>query len=270
VSTVIISRGILDGSTAERLRTLPLIEKSHFSISICSRRLPWLGNGSANKMSSHSTNSEGIVRTGNFTNESLHAIAQQQPKIIAISQETGQKGSLARLASDGLCLLNKGRTPVLLLPTPFSAPSSGRVLIAAMCSGIPSVTDGTSIPGLLDLNGREVVVMSIARPFHPPFTRVAMAMRGNQSRALREIWEEQTGEATVQAELIATHLSKCGKKPLFVGRTGRFANEVCQASRSADTSLVCLLMGQRARKWLNKSVLIELLEKANAPILLVP
>ncbi len=265
MSTIVVSRGILCRSAAEVIRGIPLIESPSVALSVCSN-----GKNSVSRSSLAGVASEEIVKTGNFTNESRRVIAERRPRVVVVSQEAGQPGSLARLASDGVCLLNRGRTPVLLLPAVCSVPRRGRVVIAAMCTGNPSVADGTSIPELLDLRGSEVVVISIARPFYPPFSRVAVGMRGCRSIALREIWEEQASEATAQAGLIAAQLTGCGRKPLFVGRTGRFTDEVRQASQSADTSLVCLLVGQHARKCLRKSVLLELLEKANAPIMLVP
>lgn len=268
MNTLVVSRGILDRSVVELLRAIPLIERPAFALSVCARHL--LGYGKACPPPPTDAAFEGMVKTGNFANESLRLIARRRPGVVVISQEAGQPGSLARLASDGVCLLNRGRTPVLLLPTVCSAPPGGRVIIAATCTGAPSVADGTRISELLDLTGSEVVVISIAPPFYPPFSRVSLGMRRYESKALHEVWDEQAGEATAQAGLIAAQLTACGRKPLFVGRTGRFAEEVSQASRSADTSLVCLLIDQRARKRLSKSVLLELFEKANAPVMLVP
>jgi hypothetical protein len=143
-------------------------------------------------------------------------------------------------------------------------------VIATEYTGSEPAACWDDVPRLVDLARTDAVVVSVARRFYPPFSRVSPGMRCQFSTALREIWEEQSANAAVEAGLIAARLVSEGRKPLFVGRTGDFVEEVSQAARSAGASLVCLLVGRKSRKSLDRHALADLLMKADAPVMLIP
>lgn len=213
---------------------------------------------------------EVLAKTGNFIKETMRVVNLHKPELVVLTQEVNQAGSLACLAHDGLRIFNQSKTSVLLLSMVATASHSRRVVVGAPALDSNSDLSAANVSSIMNPTEAEIIVAVVANPFYPPLSRVVPNMRGCQSRALREIHDEQAVEATAQAAMMADQLARTKVKPLYVGRTGRLVSELSQIVRSNDTSLLCLLVDSSSRKWLNRSKLLEMLENVDVPILVVP
>lgn len=247
MGAIIASRGPVDPGVGKVLEALPLAIGDTFALSVCPRR--WFGG---------------------FASAVISEARQRAADLVVVAQEGPKAGALRRLAADGIRICEHIPMPVLLLPAEHSAPAGGRVVVSAVAHGEAPVAAGTPLRRLLDLAGAEAVVASIARPFFPPFSRIAVGMRACQMKALREVWEKQASDAATEAAMIVDQLPSGGARPLYLGRTGRFVDEVREIAQSGETSLVCVLFDPCARKWLGRSMLADLLRSVNVPLLLAP
>lgn len=282
MDAVMASRGSLSACAVQMLRDLPVADVDVFALSVHRRghqpeQCRVLAQARTDSGQTHGATMalsedclEVVVKTGNFITEVIRTVTQQKPELIVVQQEARRPGSLACLAADGVRVSSHSRASVLLIPSVCSVSSSTRVVVGTVSQNSHAIADTRGLQRVLDMNRADIVVAAVASPFYPPLSRVVPNMRGCQSRAIREIHDEQAVEATAHAEQIAAQLA-CGKaKPLYVGRTGRFVQEISQVVGSNDTSLLCLLIDSFARKWLNKSTLLEMLENIDVPVLLAP
>lgn len=261
MNAVIASRQGCGGCTAQMLKSLPMVEMDVVGMDecretpSCATRLP-------------AARSWARSRAGGFVREIARLIDRQGAELVVLPQNDSPSGSLARLVADGMGILSRGRKSVLLMPSQCLIPESNRVVVGMISNDSRKSADAGSLRQVLDLNKAEPVVVAVASPFYPPFSRVANTMRGCQSQAIREVWEEQAGEATAQAAAVAEQLAQDSSKPLYIGRTGQFVSEITQVVRSDSTSLLCLLPQSSTRKWLSRSTLLDVLESVNVPVML--
>lgn len=203
-------------------------------------------------------------------NEVSNTLLNSDADIIILAGESLKSSKLKLLASNGLAAVKKSGKSVLLQPAGCTVSNQGSILVAM--SGAPCLSEKQwRLEKMLDLPGREAVVLSVSSPFYPFFGKVAAGMQAYRSEALQEIWKEQAAKASAPAELVVDRLKEAGAKSWFISRTGRFIYEIQKTVQSADTSIACLLIDQSTRRrWFSKSELADLMEAVNIPVMLVP
>ena len=177
-----------------------------------------------------------------------------------------------RLAHDAATVLRRTRKPVLLAVGECPTETGGSLLVAMEGCARPAETVAPSVEAFSDLSAAEVVVLSVAKPFHPLFSRVAIGMRSERRTAIRQIHEAQVCEAETDALRLCENLRNSGAKAWAVGRVGRFVSELAAIVRSSGCSLVCVPLGesQAAQERRTRSLLDQLLERVETPVLLLP
>ena len=288
--TVIASRGAVNPSACKLIQNLPLHPMEMVALSVNKRyprerqtRSYACSGESLGKDTTASINApcetyvsdnkqiEAICRSGDFVRVLVDMADSDDVVMTALFEESIDPQCRHQVARDASAVLSRTRKPVLVTAGEHSARAKGNLLVA--------VREGTKRTRLTeyhidisDMAGIEVVVLSVASPFWPVFSKMAVGMRSGQGKVVREIHDTQIQDATDDAMFLSDTLRARGAKSWGIGKVGKFVSETRNTAESCDCALICIPVNDTDMAHVRRirSLLVELLGCTRIPILMLP
>ena len=247
---VIASRSTISEAESQAVRDLPLLPMDFISLGV--------GQGSTDNR--------------HFVQTVISQATSGEVAAVALVEEDDIRNSHFQLAKDAAAILKRTHKPVILMHGLSRVGSKGPILATIVGRGEKSRLTGCRLDHVANLPGTEVAVVTIARPFRPMFSRVAVGMHQSLNTAVREIHDDQTREAADEAMFLCEQFRSKGAKSWSIGRVGKLSTEIRDAAESSDCSLLCFFADLRdinhERRF--RSVLSELIDTSDVPIMIVP